>query len=218
IPRLALDSTTDRSTITHGNVNSLLVFNTAEVNDITPGYYYWYVDKWYKIASTTDIFEETITTLIDSGEGVFVYTSEDGTETEIDVPAVVVENIIDEGDVYNAVINLIDNFETVTILEDHNDGTYTYYNESDIDENGNIIGNGVTIDVVGDIVQNIIDEGDVYNQIINILEAESDELVDLGNGKYNHIAADGTEVEFDVNSVNVEKVIDADGNISYIFK
>src|SRR5699024_7462370 len=65
IPRLALDSTTDRSTITHGNVNSLLVFNTAEVNDITPGYYYWYVDKWYKIASTTDIFEETITTLID---------------------------------------------------------------------------------------------------------------------------------------------------------
>src|SRR5699024_6613968 len=52
----------------------------------------------------------------------------------------------------------------------------------------------------------------------NILEAESDELVDLGNGKYKHIAADGSEVEFDVNSVNVEKVTDADGNISYIFK
>src|SRR5699024_3966305 len=91
-------------------------------------------------------------------------------------------------------------------------------NEDEVDANGDIIGTGVTIDVVGDVVTNIQNQGDIYNEIINILEAESDELVDLGNGKYKHIAADGSEVEFDVNSVNVEKVIDADGNISYIFK
>src|SRR5699024_2030212 len=72
--------------------------------------------------------------------------------------------------------------------------------------------------VSNDVLENNVNEGDIYNEIINILEAESDELVDLGNGKYKHIAADGTEVEFDVNSVNVEKVIDADGNISYVFK
>src|SRR5699024_9963567 len=72
--------------------------------------------------------------------------------------------------------------------------------------------------VSNDVLENNVNEGDIYNEIINILEAESDELVDLGNGKYKHIAADGTEVEFDVNSVNVEKVVDADGNISYVFK
>src|SRR5699024_10809386 len=79
-------------------------------------------------------------------------------------------------------------------------------------------GNPITeIAVNNDVLNNIVNEGDIYDEIINILEAESDELEDLGNGKYKHIAADGTEVEFDVNSVNVEKVIDADGNISYVF-
>ncbi|MDQ6471709.1 hypothetical protein RB619_13720, partial [Flavobacterium sp. LHD-80] len=50
IPRVALTSTTDAITIKNGNVNSLLVFNTATVADIKPGYYYWYVDKWNRIA------------------------------------------------------------------------------------------------------------------------------------------------------------------------
>src|SRR5699024_10196688 len=86
------------------------------------------------------------------------------------------------------------------------------------DADGTIIGTGVTIDVVGDVVTNIQNQGDIYNEIINILEAESDELDDLGNGKYKHIAADGSEVKFDVNSITVEKGIEADGRISYIFK
>src|SRR5699024_8778950 len=179
------------------------------------GYYYWYVDKWYKLATTAG---EIITTLIDNENGTYLYTSEDGTQTLIDIPTSVVNDIINQGDVYTEIINLIDTNETVTIIEDHGNGTYTYYNEGDIDADGTIIGTGVTINVVGDAVTNIQNQGDIYNEIINILEAESDELVDLGNGKYKHIAADGSEVEFDVNSVNVEKVTDADGNISYIFK
>src|SRR5690554_5837969 len=215
IPRIELESTTDQSTIRNGNVNSLMVFNTQTVNDVSPGYYYWYVDKWYKLATTAG---EIITTLIDNENGTYLYTSEDGTQTLIDIPTSVVNDIINQGNVYTEIINLIDTNETVTIIEDHGNGTYTYYNEDEVDANGDIIGTGVTIDVVGDVVTNIQNQGDIYNEIINILEAESDELVDLGNGKYKHIAADGTEVEFDVNSVNVEKVIDADGNISYIFK
>ena len=35
IPRVALTSSTDKSTIKAGNVNSLLVFNTNNQNDIT---------------------------------------------------------------------------------------------------------------------------------------------------------------------------------------
>ncbi|PWB23896.1 tail fiber domain-containing protein [Flavobacterium sp. HTF] len=50
IPRVALTGSTDTSTITNGNVNSLLVFNTVTVSDVTPGYYYWYANKWCKIA------------------------------------------------------------------------------------------------------------------------------------------------------------------------
>src|SRR5699024_6963777 len=94
-------------------------------------------------------------------------------------------------------------------LADNGDGSYTLTNAN---------GDSITVDVVDDVVTNIQNQGDIYNEIINVIEAESDELVDLGNGKYKHIAADGSEVEFDVNMVNLEKVVDADGNVSYIFK
>lgn len=51
IPQVALKSSTDTATITNGNVNSLLVFNTATVvGDIKPGYYYWYDGRWNRIA------------------------------------------------------------------------------------------------------------------------------------------------------------------------
>ncbi|MCV9931564.1 hypothetical protein OIU80_04665, partial [Flavobacterium sp. LS1R47] len=49
IPRIQLKNTTDVTTIANGNINSLLVFNTATVADIKPGYYYWYENKWNRI-------------------------------------------------------------------------------------------------------------------------------------------------------------------------
>lgn len=51
IPRVPLTSSTDAITIKPGNVESLLVFNTQTIADITPGYYYWYIDKWLRIAT-----------------------------------------------------------------------------------------------------------------------------------------------------------------------
>lgn len=50
IPRVALTDSRDATTIQNGNVNSLLVFNTAAVADIKPGYYYWYIDRWCRLA------------------------------------------------------------------------------------------------------------------------------------------------------------------------
>ncbi|MFD2941607.1 hypothetical protein [Flavobacterium notoginsengisoli] len=50
IPRVALESTTDATTIKPRNVESLLVFNTVIATDITPGYYYWYKGRWNRIA------------------------------------------------------------------------------------------------------------------------------------------------------------------------
>ncbi|SHH89421.1 hypothetical protein SAMN05444481_1421, partial [Flavobacterium frigidimaris] len=82
IPRVALTSTADNVTITEGNVNSLLVFNTQTINDIVPGYYYWYIDKWYRMGTAGT---ETITTLIDNNNGTITYTNENGTSVTINL-------------------------------------------------------------------------------------------------------------------------------------
>src|SRR5699024_7823277 len=128
------------------------------------------------------------------------YTDEECGESEINVPAAVINDIINQGAIYEEVLNLIKSNETVTTLVDNGDGTITYYNEDDVDENGNIIGNGATVDVAGIIANNITNQGDVYDAIVNILDADSDELIDNGDGTFTHTAADGTVVDFDANT------------------
>jgi len=48
IPRVALTQTTLSSPIT-SPATSLLVYNTATINDVTPGYYYWDGTKWVRL-------------------------------------------------------------------------------------------------------------------------------------------------------------------------
>ena len=55
IPRVALTGSTDVTTITNKNVNSLLVFNTETISDITPGYYYWYDNKWHRMVTSDEV-------------------------------------------------------------------------------------------------------------------------------------------------------------------
>jgi hypothetical protein len=50
LPRLALTQTTSASPVT-SPVTSLLVYNTATVNDVTPGYYYWNGSAWVRFIS-----------------------------------------------------------------------------------------------------------------------------------------------------------------------
>ncbi|TPD71244.1 hypothetical protein [Flavobacterium microcysteis] len=49
LPRISLTGSTDSSTIATGNVEGLLIFNTATVADVTPGYYYWLGTKWQRM-------------------------------------------------------------------------------------------------------------------------------------------------------------------------
>jgi hypothetical protein len=49
IPRIALTQTTSQNPIVNIPATSLLVYNTATVNDVTPGYYYWDGSKWEKL-------------------------------------------------------------------------------------------------------------------------------------------------------------------------
>jgi hypothetical protein len=59
IPQVALTSITDATTITSGNVNSLLVYNTATAgvspNNVVPAYYYWNAaaGKWFEISASS---------------------------------------------------------------------------------------------------------------------------------------------------------------------
>ena len=55
IPRIALQSTTDTTTITNGNVESLLVYNTTIATGLSVGYYYWSNSQWNRVATLDDI-------------------------------------------------------------------------------------------------------------------------------------------------------------------
>lgn len=53
IPKVELTSTSNASPITSPK-NSLLVYNTQEINDVTPGFYFWSIDKWVSLEDVED--------------------------------------------------------------------------------------------------------------------------------------------------------------------
>lgn len=65
VPRLSLIETTNQSPVTGVIANSLLVYNVATANDVTPGFYYWQTNKWVRLIGQSDpvVFNETLTTL-----------------------------------------------------------------------------------------------------------------------------------------------------------
>lgn len=54
IPRIALTQTTMSSPIISPEV-SLLVYNTSNVNDVTPGYYYWNGTRWVRLLNDGNV-------------------------------------------------------------------------------------------------------------------------------------------------------------------
>ncbi|MDN3725204.1 hypothetical protein QRD02_12515, partial [Aequorivita sp. SDUM287046] len=251
IPRLALTDVSDQTTITAGNVESLLVYNTTENSSLTRGYYYWYQGKWHRLISKldlpdniviwdpvnnqftyidengnvqiidiNDLIEETLTTLTDNGDGTISYTDEQGNTTIIDIRDLETLTSLmlsadgqileykDEAGVTTQidVAALVQNLETVTSLINHNNGVYDYTSED------NTI---TTIDVIADVVNNIQNQGDIYTAIINLINSNSttDIFVDNGDGTFTHTAADGTVVMFDANTLTFVN----NGNGSYTF-
>lgn len=130
IPRIALLNTSDTTTITSGNVNSLLVFNTTSNAELQPGYYYWYDNFWKRLAISDEIHKETITILEALGQGVYNYNSELGVSTLINVPSDVIENftsITSNSNVLNHLVSIIrSNAGNVY----YNNGVFTYLNEN----------------------------------------------------------------------------------------
>ena len=221
IPRVSLQSNTDTSTITSGNIESLLVYNTNTASSITPGYYYWYNNKWHRIITDQNFINQVVTTLVDNGDGTYTYKSEDGTITVIDIPA----NETLTSLVYDATANtltyvdehkngtvinlqtLVRNVETITTLIDNSNGTYTYTNEkgvqTTIDSNHTDVLTTIAMnpdnvhidykDEAGNITQ--LD----LTQAIKNLETTTT-LVDNANGTYTYTNEKGTTSLIDVPS------------------
>src|SRR5690554_2223178 len=168
------------------------------------------------VDGTTVTFDANTTAMIDNGDGTYTFTNANGDTITVDVVGDVVTNIQNQGDIYSEIINIleqesdsfVDNGDgtfthtsvdgttvtfdaNTTAMIDNGDGTYTFTNAN---------GDTITVDVVGDVVTNIQNQGDIYSEIINILEQESDSFVDNGDGTFTHTSVDGTTVTFDANT------------------
>ncbi|MFC3978150.1 hypothetical protein ACFOUP_17325, partial [Belliella kenyensis] len=195
IPRVRLSNDIDDATIVAGNVESLLVYNTNDNGIITPGYYYWFRNRWRRLAWTGagqgsnnfvtynpttnefyytneegdlvlidmgELFEETVTTLVVVAPGVYRYTNEEGTITLIDVPADVVNNINSGGSIYDEILNLIEEFGGGNV---YYDGTQlTYINDEGVTQVINL-----PEMIVNQVVNDIRNEGAIYEEIINLI-------------------------------------------------
>ena len=245
IPRIPLISTTDQSTITSGNVNSLLVFNTSKTNDLTQGYYYWYEDRWVRIFSSRDL--ESILEAIEYDfsfiiEGDFL-------------------NVYDkEGDLITSV--KVQDLNIVTKLVNNQNGTYTYTNESgvvsiidvpasiinqfqDIINNTNVqeilneylVTNGGNVKFDGTSFTYIDSNGDIQNIDMSSIVKANETITTLvkdasGNGKYTYTNESGVDVLIDVpadvvsnfetivNNTEVQEILNqiiknVGGNVSY---
>lgn len=146
IPQVLLKSITDATTITNGNVESLLVYNINKGVDIHPGYYYWSVGKWHGIA--TDDNNNGKVKMTDNGDGTYSFINSDGSVVNIKTSEITggtlatlslspdnknlnytdEKGIITKIDLGSAVKNL----ETVTSLTKNADGSFTYINEAGI--------------------------------------------------------------------------------------
>ncbi len=86
-PQVNLTSTTDNTSITPGNINSLFVYNTAYTSDVTPGYYYWYQNKWQRLLNGEDVAAIDNNAIVAPGTGISVVPNVSGNITTYTVSA-----------------------------------------------------------------------------------------------------------------------------------
>ncbi|MCP1995716.1 hypothetical protein, partial [Flavobacterium sp. HSC-61S13] len=146
IPRVALQSPADVTTISAGNVESLLVYNTTANTLITPGYYYWFDKKWVRLVSNADASNLNNTTNV--------------------MLSVVGKDLVlrdSDGNIVSVPLADINASDIVTTLINNGGATYTYTSED---------GTKTVIDVPADVINNfeeIIQDNTVLEQLIKYL-------------------------------------------------
>src|SRR5690606_21225811 len=154
------------------------------------------ISNFENIISNTDVLNELVEQLTNTSVGgnvyydgtTFTYVDGDGATPTIDLGAVVQAN------------------ETMTVLVDNNDGTYTYYNEAGVDDDGNPIPrSGIAIDFPYTTLfrsENIISNTDVLNELVEQLTNTS-----VGGNVYydgtmfTYVDGDGTTQTIDLGAV-----------------
>src|SRR5690554_6767857 len=164
-------------------------------------------------------FDANTTTMTNNGDGTYTFTNDNGDTITVDVIGDVVTNIQNQGAIYDEIMALIlagsdifvDNGDgtfthttvdgivvtfdaNTTTMTNNGDGTYTFTNDN---------GETMTIDVIADVVTNIQNQGDIYNEILAIIMDKSDIFVDNGDGTFTHTSVDGIAVTFDANTTTM---------------
>ncbi|MXO04531.1 hypothetical protein [Flavobacterium sp. HBTb2-11-1] len=178
IPKISLTGSTDTTTITNGNVNSLLVFNTSTISDIKPGYYYWYDNKWNRIVISNEVTANPGTVIYNPNNQQFTYIDASGNPQIIDISTIVKAN------------------ETITSLVNNGGGSYTYTNEA---------GTAVNINVVGDVTSNfsiIANNPSVTNIIEDIVsKTEGNVFFDSTTNQFTYVDASGNTQIVDISTI-----------------
>ncbi|MEK6493440.1 hypothetical protein AABL85_06720, partial [Myroides odoratimimus] len=179
IPRIALKDSKDVVTISEfpkNGINSMLVYNTATVkNDLKPGYYYWYIDKWNRLTTVVDIPDAVINNYQE------IFNNKNIVEEITNIVNTTKGNVVYEGD---KLYYIGDNGEKVEIKEkvtkieyDETSGDYIFYNEDAIDRKGNpILNKGYRIKLPKSVIKN-------FKEIINN-EIVKKELYEVINNSY----------------------------------
>lgn len=76
IPQIPLTGKTDQTTISAGNLESLLVYNTNTNATLNPGYYYWYQDSWHRLMTEADLPDYIV--FCDPVNNYFTYIDKNG--------------------------------------------------------------------------------------------------------------------------------------------
>uniref|UniRef100_UPI003D369337 beta strand repeat-containing protein n=1 Tax=Eudoraea algarum TaxID=3417568 RepID=UPI003D369337 len=201
IPRVALQNTTDATTITNGNVNGLVVYVPTAAGDIVPGFYFWQDTTWERLLNPGDVTGlETVTVLEDRADGLITYIDEDGT-----VQTVNKSDITDNGD-----------------------GTYTFTNNDGSDVLINTNGITITDLVVGNLIATVTEADGTITQINETIATFVDnadgtitytdeggtarnvnksDITDNGDGTYTFTNNDGSDVTINTNGIAISNVI-----------
>jgi len=115
IPQVSLKSSKDTSTIINGNINSLLVFNTATVSDIILGYYYCFFNSWLRLGYKSDDPASVNSLIWDSINNAFFYIDNYGNSQIVNLS------------------KLLKDKETVTPVTNNGSREYTYKNKNGAD-------------------------------------------------------------------------------------
>ena len=157
--------------------------------------------------------QETLTSLVDNGDGTLTYTDEDGLGTNVDIATIV------------------GTLETLTALVDNGDGTITYRDEDGVDTNIDLNSIVASMETLTSLVDNgdgtltYTDEDGVGSNIdiatiVGTLETLT-ELVDNGDGTITYTDEYGVPTDIDLNNIvaSVETltslVDNGDGTLTY---